>query len=126
MSDDYARIASALRTMADRLDTLAGLDLPERPYVGVSIEPGGLRLGPGPDDDVTIAAVDAVSRALLDTPGVSYRVSGDTWHHRTGGRVGPVRVDVFDLVGDPERRRMRDELAQLRAQLAERDAEVTP
>lgn len=100
MSDDYARIAETLRTLADRLDTLAGLDLTERPFVSVTIEPGGLRLDQG--DDVTIAAVNVVSRALLDTPVVSYRVSGDTWCHGTCGRVGSVEVRVSAEVRNVE------------------------
>lgn len=111
----YPGIAEILRGLADRMDSLAGLDLPVCNYVAVDIQPA-TRL----DDAVVINAVDTVAGALIDKPGETNELSDGMWMHAAKGSYGPVTVSVYNYVEDPERRSLREENARLHAELDSR------
>lgn len=124
MSDDdkltgYQRIAATLRELADRLDTLTGLNLPTCTYVQLSIQPG--EHGPDRTDERTIAAVDAVSEALFGYGGANHEMCNDAWHYDAHGQIGSVTVAVYGSIDNPIQKQLQTELERLRAELAAKD-----
>lgn len=116
--DHFAEIAAGLHAVADRLAKLVGSGMPKFSYIQLNIQPGK----PG-DDDLTQRAVDAVTSALLDHPGVVEEMSGDTWHYSNSDAyaepVGPIKVRIFQRVSNSWALK-RDQ----KAQLAKREVEI--
>lgn len=114
--DRCADIAAALYTLAMRFTDLAGTGVPV-PYVQLNIQPG--RHG---DDESIVAAVDAVTSALLGHAGQAQHMHDVTWHYNNADEpeyVGPVGVRIFNSV-TPECAAKREAAARL----AEREAEL--
>lgn len=106
-------IATALQTVADRLATLGELPM-SNPGVRVDILPHG-------GEDVEVAAIDAIGRAVTGKPGQTEQYSDGSYHHTVSGHVDGIQVHAFTSVSSPVERKMRAELAQLRARLGELD-----
>lgn len=105
-----AEIATALRTLADKLAPLGDYALPD---IAVSIDI--LPLG---GEAAAIAAIDQIGNALYGTPGATKELSNGAHHHRARGRIAGMAVHAFTSVTAPKEREMRAELERLRAELA--------
>lgn len=105
-------IAADLRRIADAFDLIEAVELEAKPYVEVSMQPGG-------SDDLVIARTDAIARALFGTTGAVQQMSDGVWHYKAAGRYGVIGVDVYDRISDPGQRERDAELERLRAEVAE-------
>lgn len=93
--DRCADIAAALHLLALKFTDLIGTGVPV-PYIQLWVQPG--RHG---DDESVVAAVDAVSSALLGHGGVVQEMSDGTYHYANGvgaEPVGAVSVRIFKPV----------------------------
>lgn len=113
-AEPYQVIADELRHIASDLEKLIGSGL-SMPWFMIGIQPATGRRGH--DQDV-VAAVDAVAIALLGRPASGKRLS-TSYMHIIEGKRGPVEVNVYQSVSDPEERERDAELARLRAEVAE-------
>jgi hypothetical protein len=113
--DFYADLATELRRLADGVESLAGRDLPTS-YVSFDLLPKDHKLG----DDEKVAVIDAIGQALLGEPGQTRELpSSGAFHHKAEGRRGGLLVRALTSVDSPEKRELRRELEEMRA---ERDA----
>lgn len=120
--EGWAEVAAELHRIADALATL-GPDMPE-PHCGLTLSS---RTDGGVDDAKRMAAVDAISLAVLGESG-ELDVVGTSVHEgkrRYGPRrslIRPVYLSIFDTVTDPahvsENARLRAELAEATRRLA--------
>lgn len=121
----YAQIVSVLREVADALTTI-DTDQVAPLTVSVTLQPVHT------DEGVEVATVDAVAEAI-GTAAVAVKMSSGSWHHHAERtwRAGTTRTRVAAFCGvtAPEERavreeadRLRVEVEELRAQLAERAA----
>lgn len=94
-SDRCADIAAALHTLALRFTDLIGSGVPVR-FVQINIHPGHYG-----DDESVVAAVDAVTEALLGHAGQVEDMTGGNFHYNNGDGpepIGPVGVRIFNAV----------------------------
>lgn len=119
-SDRCADIAAALHTIAMRFTDLIGTGTPV-PYVQLNIQPG--RHG---DDEPIVAAVDAVTSALLGHTGQVQQMGCGGFHYNNGDdpeSVGAVDVRIFngvspEYVAKRDRAARETEMERLRAEIA--------
>jgi hypothetical protein len=116
----YAAVAAELRRMADDLDTIGDQAAPG--FVAFDMQPGGYLA----DAPTTMAAVDTVANALLGRTGELQRMSDSSYHYKVYGRRGPIKVDLYNRVPDPQIAELDAELERLRAQVAELQAASQP
>jgi hypothetical protein len=113
----WADAAAELHKLSDGM-----LDLVGEPAAGgitLAIQPRGadgfgrstVKGRPG-----TIAAVDAVAYALLGKPSADQRMHDGTFHRSAYGTRGPVTVQIYTSVADPDAVDPEMELARLRAE----------
>jgi hypothetical protein len=111
-------LAAELHRIADDLETLVGE--PALQQVTLHIQPhnaDGYQKKTAANRPATIAAVDAVAVALLGKPAETKRMSdGVFFHHGVGGTRGPVKVDIYTSVADPDAVDSEQEIARLRAE----------
>jgi hypothetical protein len=115
----YADVAAELRRIADAIAPLsAGMPAPS---VSLTITNRGATAGE--DDEVRVAAIDAVSLAVTGKPG-AYGQTFTDGKARYGSRTVisyPVTVSIFDSVTPPG---VRSEVAELRAETKRLRAEL--
>lgn len=109
----YPDVAQALREIADKLDALPA-DLPT-PWVSLGIAPAD----DNDSDERQIADIDTVCRALLGVDGTTNKLPNGNYHRSAIGLQGPIHVNVYDRVANPEEVKLRAELARLRALVGE-------
>ena len=114
--DFYTRLAANLHTVADAVATLAGRDLP-RCNLTVRYYPYG------DDDPTNINAIDTFGQAVLGKPGKAQRMGDGTDHHHVDGSLGTVTVAAYRGIQTPEDKAKDEEIARLRAKLAELEGE---
>jgi len=116
-------IADELRGVADLLDSIGHVELPEPRLAGLDFQPGG------ETDAEIIAAIDAIGMALLGKKGERSTTSGRPWYAVKGMR-GPVTVSAYRGLSQPpderdvELARLRAEVEQLRAKQSAAAADV--
>lgn len=113
----WADIAAELRRVADEIETLLVAE-PAPSSFQLNIQPHNAdRIGKPTvkGRPATVAAVDAVSGALLGKDAETYSVSGGFHHGRHGGR-GPVSLAIYTSVVSPDAVDPDEEIAQLRAE----------
>lgn len=116
MRAGYDTIAQSLRDIAGILDTIADADFSD-PWVSLNIQPGG------ETDDEIVAAVDALGQVLFGVDGQTYALSSGSHHHH-GVKASReqedsypgVSVAVYQAVTNPEERKLREEIEELRRQ----------
>ncbi len=113
--DHYQQLAQALREIAGHLADFAGHNMPPL-SVHLDILTG---LPDDAADQVKMATIDAVSLALVGKTGETRKLSNSTYHYNGRGHVGPVFVNVFDAIASPDQRVKDEEIARLRAELAQ-------
>jgi hypothetical protein len=120
--DPWAAMAAELRRMADDFEKLIGQVAPG--LVSLDIQPKGDVSHPpvAKQRAETIEAVDAVAHALFGEPGETKAMSNGTFHHKRYGRRGRITVDVYQALADPGAVDPDEEIARLRARLAELEA----
>lgn len=126
--DPFLAIAHELHRIADDIASLEGSDLPKPSYVAFDMHAGSRELRSKRDDNVTVKAVDALGRALLNTPGELHKMGrGDSYHYGTAATLrGPITVHVYDSVSIAwaKEREAAFNLAAKEAELAKLHAEV--
>lgn len=126
-SDPWADIAAELHKLAD--DVLALVGEPAPACFDISIQPRN------PDSylrslvknrPAIIATVDAIAMALLDKPSEDHRMSDGTFHRDAKGRRGRISVSILTSIADPNAVDPEQEIARLRAEVAELRKKVQP
>lgn len=108
-------IADELRRVADALDSIADVELPEPRLFQLNIQPGGTS-----DADV-MDGIDVLSSALLGKQGSHETVSGGPWYVARGRRK-QIDVSIYRGLSKPPDERDA-ELARLRAEVEKLRAE---
>ncbi len=110
-----AEIAANLRDLADRIDTLNWHD--DSPYFRVSWLPSHSE---DPYDE-RVARVEAIAQAVFDRPASMEQTVSQYGTHqiKTQGSVGRLDFSAHQTLTPPAEKSKDDELAELRAQLAD-------
>jgi hypothetical protein len=119
----YQAIAAELRRIADDVEGLVGEPAPR--MFSLNIQPfnaDGIGANTAKGRPATVAAVDAVGMALLGKAGRTHRLSGGSFHHSVHGDRGPINFSIYQSVADPEVVDRDEEIALLRARVAELEA----
>jgi hypothetical protein len=124
-SDPWAEIADELERIARDCRDLVGEPAPCTFYLGVQpYTPTPIARAAIESRPAAVAAVDAVSVALLGHPAKTERMSSGTFHHTTKGDRGPIHLDIYQQVADPDADERDAELARLRAEVEQLRAAV--
>lgn len=126
------RIAAELHRIADDFASTITADLPAPRMVALHIQPGGKTREA---DDEVIGTVDALGRAILDTPGAVQPMSDGTYHYGVEGNRGPIGFKAYREISTARIEQMaaakiladkEAELAALRAEVEKLRAEAAP
>ena len=120
----WMEIAAELRRIADDAEKLA--DQPAPPHFELNIQPwsaDGYRGVTPKGRAATITSVDAVSVAFLGKPAGTSRLNDGTFFHKVGGRRGRVSFSIYQSIADPKLLDKDEEIEQLRARIADLEAE---
>jgi len=111
--------ADDLRRIADLFDKVADVRIDSSPWVCLDVQVDGT-------DDLLVERTDAVGQALFGKPGAFKRMSNGQWFYEVEGRIGIVKVHLYDQVSEATYREHQAavELAAKEAELARLRAEV--
>lgn len=123
VSEPWAEIAAELHRIADDLLTLIGEPAPcmvavnIQPYTPDQIDRAQVK-----HRAATVSAVDAVTEALVGKAATTYPLSGGSFHHGVRGDRGRIELGIYQSVADPQAVDADEEIARLRARVAELEA----
>jgi hypothetical protein len=122
--DAWADIAVELEKIAADCRDLIGQPAPG--LFAIDLHPSRITYPPAPKERAaTVDAVDTVALVLLGKKAETKRMEGGAFHHTTRGRRGPIELSIYNAVADPALVDPAEEIARLRAEVAELKAKQT-